>query len=182
MARVRRVFAGVNGSPGSLQAVRYAADLARALGCELIPVLAWSPPGGDLADRGGPSAYLRQVWKDAAWQRLEYSLELAFGQVPADLRVEPLAVRGDAGAVLVTVANKPDDLIVIGAGRRGALGRLAACRVSRYCLAHACCPVIAVPPSALAELSRGLRGWARRHRGLRLEQVSLPADGSFPAG
>jgi hypothetical protein len=39
-----------------------------------------------------------------------------------------------------------------------------------------------VPPSALAELSRGLRGWARRHRGLRLEQVSLPADGSFPAG
>jgi hypothetical protein len=102
--------------------------------------------------------------------------------VPADLRVEPLAVRGDPGAVLVTVANKPDDVIVIGAGRRGALGRLAACRVSRYCLAHACCPVIAVPPSALAELSRGLRGWARRHRGLRLEQVSLPADGSFPAG
>ena len=102
MARVHRVFAGVNGSPGSLQAVRYAADLARTLGCELIPVLAWSPPGGDLADRGGPSAYLRQVWKDAAWQRLEYSLELAFGQVPADLRVEPLAVRGDPGAVLVT--------------------------------------------------------------------------------
>ena len=120
MARVRRVFAGVSGSPGSLQAVRYAADLARTLGCELIPVLAWSPPGGDLADRGGPSAYLRQVWKDAAWQRLEYSLELAFGQVPADLRVEPLAVRGDPGAVLVTVANKPDDLIAIGAGRRGA--------------------------------------------------------------
>ena len=126
MARVRRVFAGVNGSPGSLQAVRYAADLARALGCELIPVLAWSPPGGDLADRGGPSAYLRQVWKDAAWQRLEYSLELAFGQVPADLRVEPLAVRGDPGAVLVTVANKPDDDRDRGRapGRPGAAGRL----------------------------------------------------------
>ena len=85
MARVRRVFAGVNGSPGSLQAVRYAADLARTLGCELIPVLAWSPPGGDLADRGGPSAYLRQVWKDAAWQRLEV-LKQADPTLPQDDR------------------------------------------------------------------------------------------------
>src|SRR6266487_6771990 len=64
VSRVRRVFAGVSGSPGSLQALRYAAGLARLHDSALIPVHAWMPPGGDLADRGGPSIYLRQVWKD----------------------------------------------------------------------------------------------------------------------
>src|SRR5450432_406433 len=173
VARVRRVFAGVSGSPGSVQALRYAAGIARTQGSELIPVLAWTPPGGDLADRGAPSAYLRQVWKEAAWQRLRYTLELAFGEIPTDLPVEPLVVRGDPGAVLVNVANSEDDVIVVGAGRRGMLARVAACRVSRYCLAHANCPVVAVPPSALAQMGRGLRGWSFRHRSLRLEQVSL---------
>jgi hypothetical protein len=36
--------------------------------------------------------------------------------------------------------------------------------VSRYCLAHARCPVLAVPPSALMdEMAHGLRSWHRRH-------------------
>jgi len=177
VSRVRRVFAGVSGSPGSLQALRYAAGLARVHDSPLIPVLAWTPPGGDLADRGGPSIYLRQVWKDAAWQRLWSALELAFGGVPADVHVEPIVVRGEPGNVLVGIANFEDDLIVVGAGRRGALGRIAACRVSRYCLAHATCPVVAVPPSALAQMGRGLRGWAFRRRHMSLNEVSLPAGG-----
>jgi nucleotide-binding universal stress UspA family protein len=178
VSRVRRVFAGVSGSPGSLQALRYAAGLARAHDSELIPVLAWTPPGGDLADRGGPSVYLRQVWKDAAWQRLWHAIELAFGEVPADVPVEPMVVRGEAGSVLVAMANSDGDLLVVGAGRRGMLSRIAACRVSRYCLAHATCPVVAVPPSALAQMGRGLRGWAMRRRSLSLDQVGLPTTGS----
>ena len=37
--------------------------------------------------------------------------------------------------------------------------------VARYCLAHAKCPVLAVPPSALMdEMGHGLRSWQlRRH-------------------
>jgi nucleotide-binding universal stress UspA family protein len=177
VSRVRRVFAGVNGSPGSLQALRYAAGLARMHDSALIPVLVWTPPGGDLADRRGPSIYLRQVWKDAAWQRLWYALDLAFGGALAGVPVEPMVVRGEAGSVLVRVANSDDDLLVVGAGRRGVFGRIAACRVSRYCLAHATCPVVAVPPSALAQMGRGLRGWAFRHRHLSLDRASLPAGG-----
>ena len=177
MSRVRRVFAGVNGSPGSLQALRYAAGLARVHDSALIPVLVWAPPGGELADRRGPSLYLRQVWKDAAWERLWYALDLAFGGAPAGVPVEPMVVRGEAGSVLVRVADSDDDLLVVGAGRRGVFSRIAACRVSRYCLAHATCPVVAVPPSALAQMGRGLRGWAFRHRHLSLDQASLPAGG-----
>jgi len=128
VSRVHRVFAGVSGSPGSLQALRYAAGVARVHDSALIAVLAWTPPGGELADRAGPSPYLRQLWKDAAWQRLWNSLELAFGGLPADAPVEPLVFRGDAGSVLVRVADSDDDLLVVGAGRRGALRRMGACR------------------------------------------------------
>jgi nucleotide-binding universal stress UspA family protein len=167
---VRRVVAGVSGSPGSLQAMRYAAGLARACDATLIPVLAWMPPGGDLADRSHPSPYLREIWRDAAWHRLWYALELALGSVPDEVRSAARVLRGDAGAVLVHVASYEGDVLVLGTGRRGAVGRLLACRVSRYCLAHARCPVVAVPPSDLARLGHGLRGWALRHRVLSHEE------------
>jgi nucleotide-binding universal stress UspA family protein len=172
---VRRIIVGVGGSPGSLQALRHAADLARVHDVPLVPVLAWTPPGGDLADRSHPSPYLREIWRDAAWQRLCGAIDLALGGVPADICLESDVVRGDPGDVLVGVARHRDDLLVIGAGRRGVLTRALACRVSRYCLAHAQCPVIAVPPSELAQVSHGLRGWAFRHRGLSPDDIGLPA-------
>jgi nucleotide-binding universal stress UspA family protein len=50
-----RVVVGASGSPGSLRALRYARDLARAHDAPLIPVLAWVPPGGDIADRCAPA-------------------------------------------------------------------------------------------------------------------------------
>lgn len=73
------------------------------------------------------------------------------GGLPADLRATPTVLRGEAGQVLIDTACRPRDLLVAGAGRRGALRRLAGCRVSRYCLAHARCPVVAVPPTDLAQ-------------------------------
>lgn len=57
MTGIRRVIVGASGSPASLQALRYAEELARANDALLIPVLAWVPPGGDLADRRAPCAY-----------------------------------------------------------------------------------------------------------------------------
>ncbi len=75
--------------------------------------------------------------------------------------MELQVIRGPAGPVLVEVAD-PEDLLVVGTGRRGALRRLRR-SVSRYCLAHARGPVIAVPPSDLMEeASRGLHLWPRR--------------------
>ena len=72
---------------------------------------------------------------------------------------------GDTGLVLVDVASQPDDLLIIGTGRRARFGRMMRKSVSRYCLAHARCPVLAVPPSALMdEMSRPLHSWhIRRH-------------------
>ena len=172
MSGVGPVIVGASGSPGSLMALRYAEVLAGAHDATLIPVLAWEPPGGDRVDLHQLSGYLRQVSQDAACQRLRDALFAVWGEVPDDPRVQPHVERGPAGWVLVTIACCPGDLLVIGAGRRGALARMVGCRVSRYCQAHARCPVIAVPPPALArEVGHGRLVWAFRHRTLTPDRV-----------
>jgi nucleotide-binding universal stress UspA family protein len=162
---VRRIIVGVHGSLGSLQALRFAADEARQRNVPLLAVTAWIPPGGDLAERRHSSPYLRKIWREAAWERLWAAFDAGLGGVPADLRVETQAVRGDTGPVLVETADQPDDLLIIGMGRRAGFGRMTRRSVSRYCLAHARCPVLAVPPSALMdEMSHPLHSWhIRRH-------------------
>jgi len=169
---VRRVIVGTSGSPGSLRALRYAEDLARAHDATLMPVLTLVPPGGDRADRCKPSGHLRQVWRDAACQRLRDALVAAWGEVPHDPPVRPLVQRGEAGWVLVNMACSPDDLLAVGAGRRGALARMISGKVSRYCLAHAQCPVLAVPPPPLArEIGHGRFVRAFWHRRLTPDRV-----------
>lgn len=161
---VRRVIAGVSGSSGALQALRFAAEMARFHSTTLVPVHAWVPPGGDLADMRFPCPPLREAWKQAAWDQLWHAVELAIGGPPADVEFSPLVVRGEAGYVLTQIAKQPGDLLVIGAGRPGAARRMIGCKVTRYCLGHASCPVVAVPPGQLAAEAHGLHGWVLRHR------------------
>jgi nucleotide-binding universal stress UspA family protein len=162
VAAERRVLVGVHGSLGSLQALRYATAEARKLQARLVPVIAWVPPGGDLAERRQPVYSLRAVWREAARDRLLDSFDRALGGVPDGLEVAPEVIRGPAGPVLTDAARQPGDLLVVGTGRRGGLRRLRR-SVGRYCLAHAGCPVIAVPPSDLMEeASRGLHLWPRK--------------------
>src|SRR6202453_1082245 len=161
VAAVRRIVVGVDGSLGSLQALRYAADEARERGVPLVPVITWIPPGGDLAERGRPSPYLRRVWREAASKQLLAAFDDGLGGMPADVHVEPRVARGETGPVLVDIAYKPGDLLVIGTGRRSFLRRALRKSVGRYLLAHAKCPVRAVPPSALMN-ERGRRGLPHR--------------------
>jgi nucleotide-binding universal stress UspA family protein len=162
---VRRIVVGVHGSLGSLQALRWAAGEARERRVPLAAVIAWIPPGGDLGERSHPSPYLRKLWRDAALERLTAAFDEGLGGVPDDLRVQVLVGRGETGPVLVDVASQPGDLLVIGPGRRGPIGRVLHRSVARYCLAHAHCPVLVVPPSALMEeMRRGLLPWPLRGR------------------
>jgi nucleotide-binding universal stress UspA family protein len=173
MSTFCRVITGVSGSPRNLQALRYAAALARGQGAALIPVLAWVPPGGDVADRRHPSGYLRRVWADDAWKRLADALDAAFGGLLDAVPTEPRVVRGEAGRVLVREASHPGDLLVIGTGRHGTVRRMSGGKVGRYCLARACCPVLAIPPTALElEAGHALHRWAFRHSGLTLTELT----------
>ncbi|MEU1516058.1 universal stress protein [Streptomyces sp. NPDC005811] len=154
-----RVVVGVSGSPGSLTALCRAADEARRRGAELWPVLAWEPPGGDLAARRSTAAaVLAEDWERLARERLLGALREVFGGEGPGLPLRALIARGTPGRALVGTADREDDLLVIGAGRRGRLRRALWPSTGRYCLAHADCPVLAVPPSPLQA------AWAAAHR------------------
>ncbi len=165
MAAIRRVVVGVHGSPGSLQALRYATDEARQRDVPLLPVIVWPPPGTNMAARRQPLPYLRTTWREDAWKQLRTAFDEGLGGIPADLQVELRTECGDIGPVLAGIASRPGDLLVIGTGRQAGLGRLLRGPVGRYCLAHARCPVLAVPPPALMDqVGHGLRAWHLRRR------------------
>ena len=145
-----RVVVGVSGSLGSLTALGRAAEEARCRGAELWPVLAWEPPGGDLAARRSPAAAVMVGdWERLARERLLRALCDVFGSTSPAVPGQALVARGAPGRALVQLADRHDDLLVVGAGGRGWLHRALWPSVSRYCLAHATCPVLAVPPSPL---------------------------------
>ena len=121
MSGVGRLVVGTSGSPGSLQALRYGEGLARAHHAVLIPVIAWELPGGDRAHRIGLSRELGKACREIACQQLRDALIGAWGEVSDDPLVQPRVERGPAGWVLVNLACQPDDVLVVGTGRRGAL-------------------------------------------------------------
>jgi nucleotide-binding universal stress UspA family protein len=144
--------------------------VARRSDSPLVAVLAWVPPGGDLAERLGSSPYLRRIWADAARQRLSRALDTASGGPPG-VDIERVIIRGEPGQALVDVADSGDDLLVVGAGRRGALTRIGHGSISRYCLASARCPVLTVPPAGARKIGLGQARRALRHRELALNQT-----------
>jgi nucleotide-binding universal stress UspA family protein len=148
------VVVGVDCSPGGLEALRYALGQARRLEATLIPVHAWQVPGGDLPTRRAATPGYTRMLREMAEQELRRAFEEGLGGVPADVPTEPWLIRGAAGPALVETADRHNDLLVVGAGRRGKLRHPLHASTARYCLAHAACPVIAVPPPSLqAELS-----------------------------
>lgn len=160
---VRRIFVGVHGSVGSLQALRRAVDEARLRDATLYSVIAWTPPGGDTLDRRAPEPHLRRIWVAAALRTLRAAWDEALGGVPSDLDVFLRAERGQPGWVLTGLAQH-SDLIVVGAGR-GGLHRITHHSVSRYCLSHADCGVLVIPAPPLAcRLDHGVLPALRQRR------------------
>jgi nucleotide-binding universal stress UspA family protein len=167
-----RLVVGASGTPGSLCALRYALSLAHRHDVPLVAVHAWVPPGGDLAERRFPIPELRRVWAEAAGERLGEALATACGDAPTGLDITRVIIRGDPGPSLVQVADSDGDVLVVGAGRRGLMFRMWHGQVSRYCLSHARCPVLAVPhPPTAKELGLSPGGWTARHRELTVERA-----------
>ncbi|MEU8778931.1 universal stress protein [Streptomyces sp. NPDC048606] len=158
-----RVVAGTCGSLGSLTALHRAAEEARTRDAELWVVLAWQPPLGGPGARGGGGTPLLTGCREGAVRRLREILRTAFGDGPPGVTLAGLTVRGTPGAALVDTVRDPGDLLVVGTGSRTPLLRALCPSVSRYCLAHAPCPVLAVPHSPLqADLEAVHRRGGRR--------------------
>jgi nucleotide-binding universal stress UspA family protein len=167
----RRVIAGVSGSLRSLGALRAAVAEARKAGAAVLAVLAWAPAGGEIAYLRAPCPLLLRLWEQEAHERMRDAFDEAFGGMPGGVAVRRLVVRAPPGPALVELADQPGDLLVVGYGGRSRLGCAVHGHVTRYCMAHARCPVLAVPPP---ELIRELR--PRRHH-WRPEDFAIPLAG-----
>ncbi|MFJ6514595.1 universal stress protein [Streptomyces sp. NPDC091406] len=150
----QRVVVGVNGSLGSLAALHRAAAEAQERNADLHVVLAWQLPGGGLGGRATYGAAVLRECREAAVEDLRTILGTSFAVRGPGVTLSGLTVRGEPGAVLVEAARSADDLLVVGAGRRGRWFPGLRPSVTRYCLTHATCSVLAVPPNPLeAELA-----------------------------
>ncbi len=138
MTRSPVVVVGVDGSPGSQSAVRWAAQQATLTGATLRAVSSWRwpnyitrvPPGIDLA-------------KDTK-RILDEVLEQALIGCE-DVTVTRHVVEGPPGPVLVAQSHDAS-LLVVGAQGRAAFTGMLLGSVAEHCVRHGSCPVVVVRP------------------------------------
>jgi nucleotide-binding universal stress UspA family protein len=87
-----------------------------------------SLPSGEQADRAAVTAVWEAAYPKPGW-RLEF-------------------YNDDPGRLLVA-KSRHAELLVIGTREHVGWGRILSGSVSRYCLSHAACPVVAVPPVSI---------------------------------
>jgi nucleotide-binding universal stress UspA family protein len=136
----------VDGSPGSLQALRWAAEEARLHNARLHAVLAWEAP---VKVHGGvwaiPSADELVEYGERALERLQTAVSRHATELEG-IEVELSAVHGAASAVLLEAARAATQLVVGTRGHGGFVGLLLG-SVSQQCAHYASCPVVIVPIS-----------------------------------
>ncbi|MFF9644410.1 universal stress protein [Kitasatospora aureofaciens] len=159
-----RIVVGVSGSLGSLAALHHAVAEGRRTDAEVLVVLCWTPPGEELGYRRAVGPPVVDAGRDAAVARLRLALDEAFAGCYAGVRLRCQAVRGETGHTLVRCADRPGDVLVLGAGRpRGLLSRLIQPSITAYCVRHATCPVLTVPrPPLQRDLEALERGYGFR--------------------
>ncbi|MEU8529278.1 MULTISPECIES: universal stress protein [Streptomyces] len=139
-----RVVVGVDGSPSSYAALRWAVRQARQTGAALEVVGVYDVPGAT-----GWSAPPVDAAFDEKGARQALSEELGSvlagsGDVPA---LEQHLVRGNPAKVLIE-ASHGADLLVVGSRGRGGFKSLLLGSVSQQCAVHASCPVVIVRADA----------------------------------
>jgi nucleotide-binding universal stress UspA family protein len=139
-----RVVVGVGRSLGAYQALRYAVAEARRLRAVLVAVRTFHLTNGE---EGLLNAALLTK---AAAEQVRCAFVEAVGQLPPDLEVEIVVLTGPPGCALVSVADRETDLLIIGGCGARRFGRLRTAATARFCARHSNCPVVIVPPSALA--------------------------------
>jgi nucleotide-binding universal stress UspA family protein len=155
-----RVVVGIDDSPGGLAALRHAVDMARAGRSQLVAVRSW---GLGLPRHGGHRH--RRVGTDhgplvrffngteqrqASAKLIRQAFADAVGGVPKDVTVALKTPEGDPGRVL-TEFTGGGDVLVVGTERRQGMKHMMHGSVSRYCRAHARCPVVIVAAAGLAD-------------------------------
>jgi nucleotide-binding universal stress UspA family protein len=144
------IVVGVDGRPQGDDALRFAIDEAQRTGDTIEVVTAWSMEPPAVLPYGWLSTVPTVEQLQGVAQELQDTTVHRVFEGRPSMEIACRVVEGDAGSILVEAARHARLLVV---GTRG-LGPVAAAvlgSVSRYCAAHAGCPVVVVPsPRAVA--------------------------------
>ena len=136
------VVVGVDGSPESEAALRFAADEARLRGAMLRIVCAWAPSdAGYMGEVFAPTPDAFNVAERHAENVLRAALEQLQGE---PLEIEAVAEEGGPAAVLLEQAADAA-LLVVGSRGLGTAKRLVLGSVSHEVTHKARCPIAIVP-------------------------------------
>jgi nucleotide-binding universal stress UspA family protein len=147
MPPVGTIVVGVDGSEGSLQALRWALDEARLRGARLVAVHAWFEPYAPaMPGVGEPSVVPvdRDLIAQAADEGLEASLR-EVGTSDAGPEIERAVVEETPARALLDQAEGAD-LLVVGSRGHGRIAGALLGSISQQVAQHAPCPVVIVRP------------------------------------
>jgi nucleotide-binding universal stress UspA family protein len=136
------VLVGVDGSEGSVKALRYAVEEARRQGWDVRAVHVWSMPLPDIATLGGFVLDVdREKLAEAHRRQLDEAVE-AVGDTEG-VRIERELREGQPAEQLIDAAGEENVLVLASRGLGGFAGLMLG-SVTQECVRHARCPVIVV--------------------------------------
>lgn len=139
-----RIVVGVDCSPASREALRWAVEQARLTGSQVHAVMAWDWPSpfsvaGEVLNENGKPLTVEQT----AARRLEEAVEDAVGTEPEGVTVRRRVMQGAPVDVLVEVSEGATLLVVGSRGYGGFKGALLG-SVSQHVTQYAHCSVLVV--------------------------------------
>ncbi len=139
------IVVGVDSSPGSKGALRWALEEARLRRARIVALHAWTlpfAPADPLVAAPSMSPELIKDLQEAAADMLKRALNEVEDEAEG-VEIEQRVVQGSAGGVLVEAARDADLLVVGSRGHGGFVGLLLG-SVSQQCVHHAPCPAVVV--------------------------------------
>jgi nucleotide-binding universal stress UspA family protein len=138
-----RVLVGVDGSEGSLGALRWAARYSLTHDRPLVPIVAWEPSALSTIPVVGVTQPADEVEAQLSAGLADTLADEDLG-APSGQDVRPVVVQAHAASALLDTAG-PDDVIVVGSRGRGGFRGLVLGSTSQHVAQHAPCPVVIVP-------------------------------------
>jgi len=140
------IVVGVDGSPSSSDALRWAVEEASIRNTAVQAVYAWQMPFVTGWDYIPPDL----LDKDEIDRRANQVVGAAVDEVARErpeVEVESRAVQGSAAETLVE-ASRNADMLVLGSRGHGGFSGLLLGSVGQQCVHHASCPVVIVRPAS----------------------------------
>jgi nucleotide-binding universal stress UspA family protein len=141
----RRIVVGVDGSPHSKTALRWAVTQARLVDATIDAISAWQDPATIGATYGwSPMMYTGDSLATIAEKVLTDTIAEVAGQADKPVEIRSRVVQGHPAEVLPEAATGAE-MLVLGSRGHGTFAGILLGSVSQHCVQHAPCPVLVVP-------------------------------------